>query len=338
MHRRVRAAIVVMLVVAPLAVAPSARVRAAGDAASLESLIDAERGFAAASAERGMKQAFLGNLAKDAIVFHPGPVEGVPIWEARAESKYRLLWEPSWAEVSGNGDLGVTTGPWVLKPGDRDTTVGQGHFMTMWKREPDQPWVVAVDLGIEHATPEHGGYGDVTVEHGVAHKPVTIGADTPRTGVGMGVGLGSGAFGFGIGTVMSPELKRDRIMAHELNAMMNADRAYVFDRRGKGPAEALSRVAAPDVHVYRSEQMPARGPMEAIELLKRLPPATTLMPFGSKVASSYDLGYSYGLLLSRGTSSSHADTSGYVHVFRREDTGKWKLVFDVETAYPKREK
>jgi ketosteroid isomerase-like protein len=333
MKRIVLAAAFAALLVAPAASPPPTH---AQTPAPLDTLVAAERAFAAMSSQSGMKQAFLANLAPDAIVFDPGPVAAVPVWEARQPSKYRLLWEPSWAEVSGNGDLGVTTGPWVVEPGDRDTVIAQGHFMTVWKRRPGTPWVVAVDLGIDHDPLARGGYGDVTLEPGVEHSPFVIGPGWRGGSSGMAVGLSSGAFGFGIGTVMSPQEERDRIMAHELNAMMNTDRGYLYDRRGKGVAEALSRVAAPDVHVYRGERMPARGPMEAIELLKPLPPATELLPFGARVASSYDLGYSYGLLLSRQQGASRADTSGYVHVFRRDESGKWKLIFDVETAYPKR--
>lgn len=225
----------------------------------------------------------------------------------------------------------------MLEPPDRDTVVAQGHFMTMWRRVGDEPWLVAVDLGIEHDPPAHGAYGDVTFEPGVAHQPVIITNDWPEAGTGLGVGIGAGAFGFGLGTSMSPQQKSDRIMAHEVNAMMGTDRAYIYDRRGKGPAEALSRAAAPDVRMYRKNRMPAQGPTEAVELLKALPPASELRPFGSRVASSYDLGYSYGLVLSRARNASRSDTAGYVHVWRREDvTGKWKLIFDVETAYPKR--
>ncbi|MFI5372951.1 MAG: YybH family protein [Candidatus Eisenbacteria bacterium] len=335
--KRIVRIIAAALVLAPLAAGTPPPARAADTASPLDTLVMAERAFAARSAESGMKRAFLLNLAPDAIIFKPGPVNGVPVWAARPESKYQLLWEPSWAEIAGNGDLGFTTGPWVLKPPDRDTVVAQGHFMTVWRRGGDEPWMVAVDLGIEHAPPEHGGVGDVTLEPGAAHHPVIVTEDWPRSGASLGVGIGNGAFGFGLGTSMSPQQMRERIMAHEVNAMMNADRTYVYDRRGKGPAEALSKAAASDLRMYRSDRMPAHGPMEAIELLKALPPAVELLPYGSRVSSSFDIGYSYGLVLSRVKNASRADTSGYVHAWRRDDTtGKWKLIFDVETAYPKR--
>jgi ketosteroid isomerase-like protein len=315
----------------------SALPAATGGPPALDTLVAAERAFAAHSVEVGMKQAFLQNLARDAVVFKPGPVPAVPVWAERPESSYRLMWEPSWAEVSGNGDLGVTTGPWIVKPGDRDTVAGQGHFMTMWRREPDGPWLVALDIGIDHDPPARGGFGDVTFEPGVAHHPVIVTNEWPQAGVDLGVGIGNGSFGFGLGTSMSPQEKSDRIMAHEVNAMMSADRAYVYDRHGKGAAEALSHVAAPDLRLYRSHLTPAYGPIEAIELVKALPPATRLLPFGSRVATSFDLGYSYGLVLSQAKGASRADTSGYVHVWRRDDTsGRWRLIFDVETTYPRR--
>ncbi len=312
------------------------RATAGDESANLDSLVAAERAFAALSAESGMKQAFLANLSPAAIVFAPGPVPGVARWAARPESKVRLLWEPAWAEVSGNGDLGITTGPWVVKPGDRDTVVAQGRFMTIWERGPGGAWLVALDIGIDHDPVAHGGFGDVTFEPGVPHPPVVFEAGPPKGSVSGGVGFSSGALGFGIGATMSPQEELDRVLAHERNRMMNADRGYVFDRRGKGPAQALSRVAAPDLWMYREGRLPARGPMEAIELLKTAPPASELVPFESVVATSFDLGYSYGLLLSREKNAPRPDTSGYVHVFRRQPTGEWKLIFDVENPFPKR--
>ena len=82
---------------------------------NLQSLIDAERSFAATSVERGMKTAFLGSLRDDAILVRPGPVNGKQVWKKRPESRAQLAWAPSFAEVSGFGDLGFTSGPWEFR-------------------------------------------------------------------------------------------------------------------------------------------------------------------------------------------------------------------------------
>ena len=86
--------------------------------ANLASLIDAERSFAATSVERGMKSAFLANLRDDAVLFRPGPLNGKQLWRNRPDSKGTLAWAPSFAEVSGFGDLGFTYGPWEFRGPD----------------------------------------------------------------------------------------------------------------------------------------------------------------------------------------------------------------------------
>ena len=74
---------------------------------ALQSLVDAERGFSRMSVEQGMKDAFLGNLADDGVVFQPLPVNGRRVWEARAKSPATLIWEPAFAEVSAAGQRAV---------------------------------------------------------------------------------------------------------------------------------------------------------------------------------------------------------------------------------------
>ena len=55
-----------------------------------------------------------------------------------------LTWEPLKAEVAGSGDLGYTWGNWKFtKP---DTTY-YGNYFTVWKKQKDGEWKVALDGG-----------------------------------------------------------------------------------------------------------------------------------------------------------------------------------------------
>ena len=116
------------------------------------SLVSAERAFAKASTERGIKAAFLDNLADDAIVFRPGPVAGRAAYEAARATATYLNWEPMLAEVAASGDFGYTTGPYEVRPkGATDSASAWGHYVTMWRRRDAGPWRVALDFGISHA-------------------------------------------------------------------------------------------------------------------------------------------------------------------------------------------
>ncbi len=95
---------------------------------ALESLVNAEKAFAQKSAETSTRTAFLSFLADSSVIFRPGPVEGKPFWEAAADDKDLLTWEPTFADVSAAGDLGYTTGPFEYRSGREDEKpAGTGH-------------------------------------------------------------------------------------------------------------------------------------------------------------------------------------------------------------------
>jgi ketosteroid isomerase-like protein len=127
---------------------------ARAQSSAVESLVSAERAFARASTERGMRTAFLENLADDAIVFRPGPVPGRAAYEAAPDGPVYLDWKPMLAEASASGDFGFTTGPWEVRRGGRaDTASAWGHYVTLWKRQGSGPWKVALDIGVSHEKP-----------------------------------------------------------------------------------------------------------------------------------------------------------------------------------------
>jgi ketosteroid isomerase-like protein len=120
--------------------------------AALQSLVAAERVFAKTSVEQGIKAAFLGNLADDAVIFRPGPVAGKKFFNENPPPAAYLNWEPRYADVATDGNLGFTTGPYELRPqGASDSTRRYGHFVTVWKRAAGGPWKAALDIGIQHA-------------------------------------------------------------------------------------------------------------------------------------------------------------------------------------------
>ena len=114
-------------------------------------MVASERAFAAASLEKGLHEAFLAYLAPDAIGFDPVPASG-----ARRRTKASLnragmlTWGPAWVAVSSAGDLALSTGPWEfrLKEDAAIRSRAPGYFFSVWRRQPDGTWKVAVDAGI----------------------------------------------------------------------------------------------------------------------------------------------------------------------------------------------
>lgn len=119
----------------------------------LDALFAAERAFAASSPKLGVKAAFLGVLAKDALLFRPGPVNGRDWYAARPDAApFTLEWAPAAGEASR--DLGYTYGPYRLTPRDAEGKRGDpagGHFFSIWTRETGSGWRLQLDQGIQHA-------------------------------------------------------------------------------------------------------------------------------------------------------------------------------------------
>jgi len=305
---------------------------AAHAAAMLDTLAQTERSFSALSGESGMKDAFLFYLAKDGLVYRRGFVNGRKSWKDRPNPAGTLRWSPTYAEVSGNADLGWTTGPWEFKPHDGSASA-YGTFITVWERPiewtkpEDQVWRVAIDTGISHEKPKLD-VAEAVMEHGPAHEPLSL---VRQSSGGFSVGMMGGGFGFGVGTgghESSADL-RWQDMQHATNDLLQKDREYAYTLRTRGAVEAVGRFASEDVRFLRDGGETSIGKMEAIQALGNRRDRDGA-PLGSKIATSFDIGCSWGLTI---TKQAPRDTSAYLRVWRYEPGRAWVLIADVENPF-----
>jgi ketosteroid isomerase-like protein len=117
---------------------------------NIDSLINAEKSFAAYSVAHGTRAAFLSFLDSNGVVFDQGKaVNGIQVWEKRKNAPMILNWKPQYVELASSNDFGYTTGPWELKPSATpDSVVARGHFTTVWHLNADSYWKCLVDLGV----------------------------------------------------------------------------------------------------------------------------------------------------------------------------------------------
>lgn len=138
-----RALMILLAVVAGL--------RAETPAEAIRAMVQAERKFYEAGQEKGTRAAFLEFLSDDAIVFRPGPLNGKDVWSKRTETGLDLVWEPSFAAIARSGDFGYDTGPSKWRANKKEEKFsGHGHFISIWKKQGDGSWKVALDCGIEN--------------------------------------------------------------------------------------------------------------------------------------------------------------------------------------------
>jgi ketosteroid isomerase-like protein len=127
---------------------------AAAFAAREDVLIQADKDFAKAAAERGA-EGFLSFFAGDATIL---PKNGAPVTgqaalreafrQNWAQPGYSLAWTPLKAELSRSGEIGYTYGTYERKRlVDGKPVTETGKYVTIWKRQRDGKWKVVLDMG-----------------------------------------------------------------------------------------------------------------------------------------------------------------------------------------------
>jgi hypothetical protein len=114
-------------------------------------IVAAERHFESLAGSEGIKSAFLKSLAPDAIVFRPGPVNGIEFWKASKDPSSLLLSRNvTYSDIAANGMLGYTTGNWRLyERGKSEASAKFGQYVTIWEKKPTG-WQATIDIGISH--------------------------------------------------------------------------------------------------------------------------------------------------------------------------------------------
>jgi ketosteroid isomerase-like protein len=118
---------------------------------NLQQLIETEKAFSQASIDQGTKVSFLDFLSKEAIIFDKSmPVNGLEYWQ-KLDFKGIITRQLTVTEIAGSSDLGYTTGNYQFhNTSAEDKPILFGSFVTLWKKQADNTWKVAVDMGVPH--------------------------------------------------------------------------------------------------------------------------------------------------------------------------------------------
>lgn len=272
--------------------------------ADAEALAEAERAFCKDVVARGVRDGFLAHLADDGVLFRPHPVPGKKYLESSPARPGLLTWEPAFAEASGGGDLGYTTGPWEFRSKSlEEEPSGRGHYMSIWKKQPDGAWKVALDIGIGNTPSEP--------------KPATLKTHVNR-----------------------------RVPASKLRAVSEADKTALLNHEiefrkavaAEGAVKGYLSYAGDDLRMLRDGSLPVIGKKAALarlsEKLSEKAGALTWQPLGGDLSRAGDLGYTYGKAELKSEGAGKAERFNYVHIWRRQPGGQWRLVLDLATASP----
>ncbi|HEV7905736.1 MAG TPA: nuclear transport factor 2 family protein [Pyrinomonadaceae bacterium] len=289
-----------------------------GYSPALVSLVEAERAFARTSVERGVRESFLAFFAEDGINFQPHPTKTREAFLKRPAPPTRppvtLNWEPIFADVSSAGDLGYTTGPYRLideSPEHRPTR--HGYYFSIWKRQPDGAWKVAIDVGIETPAPDAG-------ERALRFQSVRPSAKKASAAVN------------------NVNLESERV------ALLDADREFIRAANSHGALKAFQAHLGEEARLHRDGIFPLTKRDAIRSFLAQKKFMLSGEPLKAEVAQSNDLGYTYGRYELREDEATRDATTAtekgyYVRVWKRDGArGRWKIVLDTTHPLPPAEK
>lgn len=270
---------------------------------ALDSLVAAEKAFAATSVEKGIRDSFLMFFADDGINFQPHPTKTREAFLKRPAPATRppieLNWRPIYADVSRAGDLGYTTGPYTFKdlsPEKRPTRFG--YYFSIWRKQNDGAWKVVVDCGIE--TPDHSSQK-------LEFRP-------------------------------APQIKwkasRKINLESERASLLDLDRQFLKTSEFLGIVESYLRYFGGDTRLDRDGLFPMTERAAIRSYLSSRISTLSWTPIKSDVAQSDDLGYSYGSYEMKLAGTNKTEKGYYVRVWKRDDRGVWKLVLDTFSPIP----
>ncbi|MFL6529008.1 MAG: DUF4440 domain-containing protein [Chthoniobacterales bacterium] len=268
-------------------------------AAAARTIVENEGKFYQLGQEQGTKAAFLQFLADDSIVFHPGPTNGKQEWSKRPDKGISIKWHPVFAAMSRSADLGFTTGPaeWRKEKED-EKPFGYGQFISIWKKQKDGSWKVALDVGSE--VPGAAKAEEAEVEYALSEAPAA---------------------------------SADKTAANRL--LRNAEGKFANVARTDSTAAILGS-ASNTIRVQREGVYPAVGRDAAGLMLSVTRGELTNERLGGGMSEAGDLAYSYGKYTLKRPEKT--ERGHYLRIWRVEKDGTWKIALDYESPLPDEQK
>ncbi|MBI2567813.1 MAG: hypothetical protein HYV63_12350 [Candidatus Schekmanbacteria bacterium] len=274
-----------------------------GESGPAAGLAERERAFSDRSEARGVRDAFLEFLDGDAMLFRPHPVNGREHTQQQPDPPIGLVWRPARVEVSASGDLGYSTGPFVVTKKGEASPAGAGRFFSIWRRDELGEWKVLVDAGADVTTASPADSLRTTCQ--------LLSSRSPRGAAGA-------------------DHRGDQAALDLAEARLQA----VFTSAAGTVAERLADIVTTDGFALRegAGEIPLAGRADARAL--SYPPGTAFASLRSGISAAGDLAFSVAAYRLPGTAGDAAPDGYAVRVWRFRDRS-WRLVADSSTPVPR---
>lgn len=276
----------------------------ASQQADLARMIAAERAFAAATREIGVRDGFLTFFMDDAIDVAPsGGTLGLVKVKERLRSQppaalplaRRLVWEPRWGAIASAGDLGWLTGPFRMQDAKGVDPDRHGAYFSIWRRQADGTYKVRLDIGISTAR-------EVMFPDGFTAAPAPVAPPSS-----------TGAPAFSERDIRLIEARFAEAAAGDLAA---AYRAHLL----------------PAARLHRNERSPFAGGDAAAAFMAATFARMTWAVLHAEVSQSGDLAFTAGSYDAAARASEGRpgtpERGYFVRVWHRGGEGTWRIAFE----------
>ena len=268
-------------------------------------LAAADQVYADRSAEIGRTRAFLEFLGEGSIVFREnGPVDALEEYRAADFERDQLTWESHYIDVSRDGDLGLTAGPYTSVDESGEELDVFGHLVSIWKKTGER-WELMADM-----VAPIPGYLSLDVEPS-SEDTLPVLEETAHPVLAMS----------------------------EENTMQNlidADNLFGLSINFRGGQRALLRYGLENSRVYLPNMGPAVGAEVASSVygayldnqLSTTNPIS-LTHIGGFLSSSKEMGYTYGTMATTTDELELGFRAAYLRLWRLNEINEWRIAVEV---------
>lgn len=259
----------------------------------LADMVQAEHDFSATAVKEGFRDSFIKYFADDGIGFSPHPEKTrEKLQKTPPQTGPRAIifrWSTMTGDMSLAGDLGYSTGPVIYED------------QTPAKRPP-----------------RHGIIFSVWQKQadGTWRVVVDMGCSTPQPVAA-------------VDSAVTPANRKGAANKKEASNVsgpdyLDVDAEFSAAIAKDGMTAAYGKYLNEDFRFHRNEIMPITDKSSLDAYLEKLGKKFEYKTMGGKIAASKDLAFTYGSVNDQSTVTGY-----YVHMWRKDAKGRWRLVADV---------
>lgn len=270
------------------------------------SLVNADKEFALALQEDGIRRGFLKFLDRESLVFTPVAADGPGYYRKHEADSAGLFRFPAWAEASDDGLLGYTTGPFEYREQPTDEKPAKtGHYVTIWRRKSSRDnWKIILNISVEHSS---------------AEALRTIGYNQSLSG--------------NVPITPAYELVKSK------QILLDSDELFNVSLKAGRLEFGYKEFYSDSVQLYRKNYPPFFGRTNAMEHLLQMKgkyvytTGDAYMSLVRDIAYTFGTGYYYENI----RTSRFDQRFSYVRIWRKDAKGLWKVILDIEKPFEKTE-